>query len=237
MTTHFINQPLLKTGRACGFCMFPDNDIVSVDEQSSIYRSHAVMPDQTHSLNVAVATGPGELFPDTDALVTFVPGLAIGVKTADCVPILIYAPDIEGVAAVHAGWKGSLGGIVNNTLDLLKNYGADLSELIVAFGPSISMAKYEVGQDLADKFIEAGFGNCVFYPDGENGRPHIDLQGVNKERLLSRGVKLQNIHLHDGCTYGSVNPDGSYIYRSHRRSGGSPTRNLTAIYLLDNADE
>lgn len=233
MSAHFLNQPLLSSGRARGFCIFPDEDSISVEEQASIYRTYAVMPDQTHSLNVAVASGLCDRFPDTDALVTFVPGVPIGVKTADCVPILLYAPDVEGVAAIHAGWKGSLGGIVDNTLDLLESHGAVLSEMIVAFGPSISMARYEVGQELADKFVESGFDTYISYPDGVESKPHIDLQGVNMERLIRRGVTPQNIHLHKGCTYGSVNSDGNYIYMSHRRSGGAPGRNLTAIYLLD----
>lgn len=69
-----------------------------------------LMPRQTHTVNVAVAENPEEEFPDTDALVTFKRGLMIGVRTADCVPIVIWSPDAEGVAAVHAGWKGTLEG-------------------------------------------------------------------------------------------------------------------------------
>ncbi|MBD5356357.1 MAG: polyphenol oxidase family protein [Bacteroides sp.] len=219
---------LLGGEKIKGGCLYPDDDSVTMQD---IYRKYALMPVQTHSLNVGIAEHCYDRFPDTDALVTFKRNLPIGVVTADCVPILIYVPDVEGVAAIHAGWKGTLGGIVDKTLDIFEQHGASASEMIVAFGPSISMKMYEVDEALAEKFREAGFSDYVLYPNGIGAKPHIDLQGVNIERLLQRGVKRDNITPNMDCTYSTVDADGQPVYQSHRRSNGAPGRNLTMICI------
>lgn len=226
-------EKLLTEDHAIGACMYPKASVDSAEGLIDLYRSHALLPQQTHSMNVAVVEHPCEIFPETDALITFRPNLPIGVLTADCVPVLVYAPDVKAVAAIHAGWKGSLGGIVDNALDMLQSRGASPSEMKVAFGPSISMMNYEVNFDLAERFIAAGFVGNVFMPDSECGKPHIDLQGVNMQRLLNHGVRSENIIPHRGCTFGSERADGTPVYQSHRRSNGNPGRNLTYISLVD----
>lgn len=192
----------------------------------------AVTPCQTHSTNVGVVTPGNTCFPDTDALITFLPKCPIGVRTADCVPLTIYCPDVRGVGVIHAGWKGTLNGIVDITVKTLEQYGAKPERMIVTFGPSISAAQYEVGHDLAEHFINAGFGHNVSWPNGINGKPHIDLQGTNMTRMLRLGVKRENIKLNPHCTFASINPDGTPRYESHRRSKGAPGRNLTLITLI-----
>lgn len=153
-------------------------------------------PVQTHSCNVAVIPAVGEMpsVDGTDALISFRPGLRIGVRTADCVPILLYAPDLGAVAAVHAGWKGSLGGITERTIKRLKDSGADPAKMVAAFGPSICGDCYEVSEELAQQFTEAGFADCL--PRFR----HIDLQAVNRQRLISAGLSPENIFISDICT-------------------------------------
>lgn len=195
------------------------------------YDRMATTPFQTHSLNVRVVdTVRHNNYDDTDALVIFKPDVAIGVRTADCVPVLMYSEDANGVAAVHAGWKGTLGGIVDRTLDMLEAEGADLSKLKVAFGPSICQDCYEVGRDLADKFIDAGFDEFVSWPDGDVGKPHLDLQGINIERLRRRGVPIENIEPSEECTCHTKDAEGKYVYPSYRRDK-TTDRILTAIML------
>ena len=217
-----------------GLCLCPDmRDSENENKDLMwLYKMWTIIPDQTHSCNVAIADGYSRFYPDTDALITFERDVPIGVKTADCVPILVYAPDKQGIAAIHAGWKGTLGGIVDKVMDLLEENGVDSAQLKVAFGPSISKDVYEVSQELADSFKEAGFGAYVYSPKGSKEKPHIDLQGVNMERFLRRGVKPENIKLHSGCSFSSKMDDGSPLYASHRRSGGAPARMLTCIMLL-----
>lgn len=228
--TEFKYTPLLIGKGATGCCLFPAAG-GGAGDMRGLYKIYALMPEQTHSLNVGIAEHRYDYFPDTDALVTFKRDLPIGVVTADCVPILVYAPDVEGIAAIHAGWKGTLGGIVDNALDVLEAHCASPAEMTVAFGPSISREMYEVDETLADKFRESGFGAFVSYPNGEGEKPHIDLQGVNRERLLRHGVKDDNILPNLDCTYSAVNADGQPLYQSHRRSNGAPGRNLTLISL------
>lgn len=224
--------------RVSGLCMVPDlsNPDIENQDMMDLYRMWAIIPEQTHSCNVAVVDKYKRYFHDTDALITFEKNVPVGVKTADCVPILIYVPDKQGVGAIHAGWKGTLYGIVDNVMDTLEEKEVDPGKLKVAFGPSISKEAYEVDQELADRFCNAGFGEYISYPKGEGNKPHIDLQGINMERFLHRGVKIENISLHKGCTYGSKMDNGIPAYASHRRSGGAPARMLTCIMLLSESE-
>ncbi len=233
-STNLIQERLLMDDEVCGLCICPDlrDKDNENDDLMWLYKMWARIPDQTHSCNVAIASRSYRFYPDTDALITFERDVPIGVKTADCVPILVYAPDKQGVAAIHAGWKGTLGGIVDNVMDVLIDNGVDPAQLKIAFGPSISKDVYEVSSELAQSFVDAGFGDYVSLPNGDKEKPHIDLQGVNMERFIRRGVKPENIRLHSGCSYSSKMKDGTPMYASHRRSGGAPARMLTCIMLL-----
>lgn len=176
---------------------------------------NVVLPVQTHSCNVGVIpmvdnedisadytaerglaseVVAGNRFEDTDALICLRPGVVIGVRTADCVPLLLNAPDIRGVAAIHAGWKGSLHGIVTVTVERLKALGADPRLIHAAFGPSICGGCYQVSRALAEDFRRAGFGNAIIT------ERNVDLQEVNRLRLLEAGVESGNIRLSDYCT-------------------------------------
>ncbi len=235
-TEKFAEEILFCDKGITAMCVAPENneDSDKAGDLKPLYKHYALLPNQTHSLNVKIVEDRSENLDDTDAIITFEKDLPIGIITADCVPIVVYSPDIEGVGAIHAGWKGTLGGIVDNVLDALQERGADMSQLTVVFGPSISKKRYEVDTALAERFIEAGFKDCVAYPKDESGavsKPHIDLQGVNTERFLRRGVKYENIYLHPGCSYDSKRNDGRYAYPSHRRSHGAPGRMLTYIIL------
>lgn len=187
--------------------------------------AEVILPVQTHSSNVAIADGTTADFPDTDALICRRKGVSVGVRTADCVPVLLRADDIGAVAAVHAGWRGTLDGILTRTLERLRAMGADISRLHAAFGPSICQACYEVSPELAERFIDAGFGDCVSTPSG--GRPHIDLQGVNVRRLLDAGVPEGNIVVSPLCTAHTASP----LLPSWRRDNGTQLRLVSFITL------
>ena len=230
--TDFTVENLYSSESVSCLCVIPDKDCdIPAAEYKEKLKEIAIYPVQTHSLNVSVVTRHDDYHPDTDALVTFVPDLRIGVLTADCVPILLYAPDIRGIAAIHAGWKGTLGGIVDKTIDCLERYGADPSRTVAIFGPSISMKAYEVDEDLAVKFSDSGFGDCVYRPEGHLHKPHIDLQAVNMKRLIRRHLNPDNILSHPDCTLLTISPDTDVPkYPSHRRNG-TGLRILTTIVL------
>lgn len=229
---NFLTVPVLREKGVDGRLTIPARNEDNPKEFRNFLDMMAFFPQQVHSSKV-VEVGRKRIYPrpEADALVTFEPMLPIGVLTADCVPILVYAPDVKGVAAIHAGWRGTLGGIVDNTVDLLKSKGASCGNMEVVFGPSISALHYEVGEELANRFVEAGFADYVSYPGGEGSKPHLDLQGINIERLRRRGVPLSRIVLSEDSTFDARDEEGYYLYPSYRRDNATEMRFMTSIML------
>ncbi|EAU40704.1 hypothetical protein FP2506_03219 [Fulvimarina pelagi HTCC2506] len=159
-------------------------------------------PWQIHSATAVVVDAPfGAERPKADAVVTETPGLAVGVVTADCGPILFADLEAGVVAAAHAGWKGATGGIIEATLEAMIGLGAKLSCITAVLGPTISQANYEVGAERLDEAIEAaGPGARRFFKDGvAAGKYQFDLPGLIIERLRKAGVDGRSV---DICTYG-----------------------------------
>ncbi|MDE7466345.1 MAG: polyphenol oxidase family protein [Muribaculaceae bacterium] len=193
--------------------------------------SMALTPVQTHSVNVAVVDrATSSPVYDCDAYITFSTDVPIGIRTADCVPILIYSKDIKAIGAIHAGWKGTLGGILDNVVGILMEKGSKAENILLYFGPSISGKNYEVDSALAQQFIDAGFETNIIYCAGTS-RPHIDLEGVNHTRAKTLGIPAQNIHRSDFCTFDSKDEKGKYLFPSYRREKGTDRRLLTTIRL------
>jgi polyphenol oxidase len=148
---------------------------------------------QIHSPDAIVATGPweGPLRPKADAIVTRVDGLAIGVTTADCGPILFVDPNARVVGAAHAGWKGALTGIVESTIEAMEKLGAERGGIVAAIGPLIRQASYEVGGEFVERFIEADADNAVYFiPSTRDGHAMFDLAGFIRMRLENAGVLM-----------------------------------------------
>ncbi len=177
-----------------------------------------VTPYQTHSPDVAVATEPwtsGNV-PRADAVVSAQPGLAIGVSTADCVPVLFSDPEAGVAGAAHAGWRGALGGVLESTIEAMETLGAARAQIRAAIGPAISQPSYEVGEEFEATFLEANDKNARFFvrPDKES-RPHFDLTGYVEDRLQSAGTgAIENLQL---CTYRDADRFFSYRRSCHRQ--------------------
>lgn len=184
-----------------------------------------LMPTQTHTDNVALADGTVKEFPDTDGLVSMTPSIAVGVRTADCVPILFYASDIGAVAATHAGWKGTLAGIGQKTADLLLNGGASPGNIHVFISVAICGRCYEVSEDLEQTFRDKGHGAGV--------EPrHLDLKEINRHALMRRGIPDKNITVSEICTLHSLDENDRQLFPSWRRNPGVKDRLISAIRLL-----
>lgn len=212
--------------------------VISGTDDGEMLPVSVVTPVQTHSLNVAVVRAGDCRCADTDALITFERSLLVGVRTADCVPVLLYAPDIQAVAAVHAGWRGSLHGIVDRTVETLAVRGADTSLMTAVFGPSICCGCYEVSMELAAEFDRTGYAHCLHpaplsdpltrrVPDQR--RPHLDLEAVNRTRLIALGVQPGNIVASNLCTRHTLTLSGLQL-PSYRRDG-THDRLITCIAL------
>ncbi|MFV0390648.1 MAG: peptidoglycan editing factor PgeF [Paludibacteraceae bacterium] len=136
-----------------------------------------------------------------DALITNRPNQCICVTTADCVPILLCDPIKRVVATIHAGWRGTCSRIPFHVIQaVVSTYGSSVADIIAVMGPSISLAVYEVGDELIDAFEKEGFKTTQFFRF-KNGKPYLDLWEANKHTLLECGIPESNIHLSSFCTY------------------------------------
>lgn len=145
-----------------------------------------------------------------DALCTNIPGICIAVKTADCIPVLIYDEERCVVSAVHAGWKGTVQRIVEQNIDvLMQTYGCRAADLHAIVGPGISLQSFEVGDEVYERFGEAGFPMdkiarrfpARIQTDAVKDKWHIDLFECNRLQLMDKGVLSSNIHVADIDTF------------------------------------
>ncbi len=130
-----------------------------------------------------------------DGLTTTRPGCTVAVATADCVPILLVEPGHRWAAAVHAGWRGTIAAIALEAVRAASDAGCRIERLHAALGPSIGPCCYEVGEDVAGRFADAGFEVVDGY-----GKPHLDLRAVNRRLLIQAGVPSRAIVSCGPCT-------------------------------------
>lgn len=171
---------------------------------------------QVHSPDVARVEAPFPGTPPTaDAMVTATPGLALGILTADCQPVLFADADAKVIGAAHAGWKGTLAGVLEATIDGMIALGARRDRIAAVIGPSISQRNYEVGPDLFETFVAEDGDHARFFAQGKGDRLHLDLPGLGLFRLRRAGIAHAEWTRH--CTYGD--PDRFYSFRrsTHRR--------------------
>lgn len=127
--------------------------------------------------------------PKADGLVTRLPGVALGILTADCVPVLFTAPDTGVIGACHAGWRGALCGIIEATIAAMVELGAGRRQIYAVIGPAIRQQSYEVGPEFPAPFLAENPGNRRFFKENpESGRLHFDLPGYVSKRLEAAGL-------------------------------------------------
>jgi YfiH family protein len=161
-------------------------------EQMGVVPEHLLSVHQIHSPDAVVATGPwdGDK-PRADALVTRTEGIAIGVTTADCGPVLFADPAARVIGAAHAGWKGALTGVLESTIDAMEKLGAERSGIVAAIGPLIRQHSYEVSSEFVDRFMDSDAGNGVFFiPSVRPGHSMFDLPGFIRMRLENAGILM-----------------------------------------------
>jgi YfiH family protein len=144
---------------------------------------------QVHG-RVAIEAGdwPDSARPHADALVTDRPGLALGILTADCAPVLFHDPHAQVIGAAHAGWKGALVGILEATVEAMERLGARCERIAAAIGPTIGRRSYEVDDTFVARFSDADPGNARFFTAGRPGHAFFDLEGYCLHRLANAGL-------------------------------------------------
>jgi YfiH family protein len=188
---------------------------------------------QIHSPDVVVATEPWQasVRPKGDAMVTKVPGIALGVTAADCGPVLMVDPKARVIGAAHAGWKGALAGVLESTLDAMERQGASRGDVIVGLGPMLRQRNYEVGMEFVTRFEEADPDNARFFSSASrHGHAMFDLPGYIHGRLHAAGVLM--VDDIDLCTYADEDSFFSYRRSTHRKEADYG-RHIHAIVLED----
>lgn len=202
-----------------------------------IQRDMLYYPHQVHGKDILVVDEAFTALPHAeqlaaldgvDAIITHVPGIAIAVTTADCVPVVLYDAEHHAVAAIHAGWRGTVQEIVRHTIDRMKQlYGTDSAHLQAGIAPCIGVESYEVGNEVVDALRSAGFDiNSIAIRNHSTGKMHIDLAAANADLLLRCGVELDHIEVCGICTYRN-----SRDFYSVRALGSETGRFLTGVML------
>ncbi len=194
-------------------------------------REALLLVHQYHSADVMTVTTawrPGKQ-PKADAMVTDTPGLALGILTADCAPVLFMDEKAGVIGAAHAGWKGALGGVLEATVEAMIALGAERQRIHAGIGPCITQANYQVDTVYRDRFLAADSGNAAhFRPDTEDGKFRFDLPGYCQAALKAYGVRHSAFC--GECTYA----DEERFYSNRRalhKGEGDYGRGLSAIVL------
>ena len=167
-------------------------------------------------------------FEDADALMTNERNVPLVIFTSDCVPVFLYDSENKAIALVHAGWRGTVGGICRITVESMKReYGTDPGKVVAAIGPSICRKCFEIGPEVAEQFDVAFAGKTdEILSKGEGDRFYADLWRANEEMLLSAGVRRENITVSGLCTM--CRPD---LFFSHRATNGQRGSNAGFLML------
>lgn len=197
-------------------------DMLGLDSAESL-----ILPRQTHTANVAIVdrSDAGRPLTDIDAIVTADASVAIGVNTADCVPIVLSDKEAGVIAVVHSGWRGTVARIAANAVDRMTSLGAAPENIVAAMGPSICADCFEVGKEVAREFAQA-------FPDvdgvivGGYAKPHVNLGAAIKATLRECGVKGCNIYVPSRCSRCEC-----HRFFSARRLGVHSGRTLTVARL------
>lgn len=199
-----------------------------------IYVEHLIFPKQTHTGTVKVIgseffdldeSSKNQFLNVTDAVVTNLKNVCIAIKTADCVPILVYDPVKQVVAAIHAGWRGTVQNIVQNTINqMIAMFGSNPSDLWAGIGPSICPEIYEVGEEVWGQFAPDFYQSTNPF---KSEKRLLDLWKANYHQLTTLGIPENQIEVAQICTMS--NPE---LFFSARRDGAKTGRMATGIWLV-----
>jgi YfiH family protein len=171
---------------------------------------------QIHSADAVTVESPWQSErPRADAMATAIPGLALGITTADCGPVLFADPQARIIGAAHAGWRGAVNGILEATVEAMERLGADRGRIVAVLGPTISQTAYEVGPEFVTRFAEEAPGHQRFFrPSEKPGHAMFDLPGFIGARLETAGIgEFVDLGL---CTYSDEDRFFSYRRTTHR---------------------
>jgi len=230
------------------YCGDSDDDIRTNRESLcrllGIADDRLIMPHQVHLTKVVKideaflalhATQRQEALEGVDALMTNVPGVCIGVSTADCIPVLLYDSRHQAVCAIHAGWRGTVQRIVVKAVEAMTAaYGTQPQDLVAQIGPGIHLDSFEVGDEVYEVFAQAGFDMSAIskqFHSPHTSKWHIDLTECNRRQLTASGVAPQHISISSVCTFQQADD-----YFSARRLGINSGRIFTGAVIAPSSN-
>ena len=225
-------------GLNCGYGSGDDNANIDQNRAIAMAKLGITREDlntlyQIHSADVVVAKSAWSIDerPKADALVTDQPGLAIGVTTADCTPVLFADPKAGVIGAAHAGWKGAFSGVLSGTVDQMEHLGAKRAHIVAAVGPCIHQKSYEVGPEFIQSFLDREATNTRFFVPSAKADHHLfDLPGFVLDKLSDLELfAVQNV---SEDTYVADDKFFSYRRATHAKEADYG-RGLSAIVLTN----
>jgi polyphenol oxidase len=184
-----------------------------VADAMGVATDHLLSVHQVHSDRVMAVTTPLALRPQVDAMVTATPGLALGILTADCQPVLFHDARAGVIGAAHAGWRGSRDGVLQATLTAMEGLGARRADIHAVIGPCISQAAYEVGPEFLQQFLDDDRANARYFSAGKGDRVLFNLPAFGLAQLRAAGVGQADWTGH--CTYADAERFFSYRRTTH----------------------
>ena len=220
-------------GLNCGPGSTDQSDIVKINRSRvagavGLVADDLVSLSQVHSATVVTLTAPPMVRPVADAMVTNVPGIGLGILTADCQPVLFADARAGVIGAAHAGWRGARDGVLEATVEAMLALGATRAGIAAVIGPSISQAAYEVGPEFFEAFTADDPDNARFFATGTGDRMLFDLPGFGLHRLRQAGVGHAEWTGH--CTY--RDPDRFYSFRRTTHHGEADYGRLISVIRL-----
>ncbi|HLD44385.1 MAG TPA: peptidoglycan editing factor PgeF [bacterium] len=206
-----------------------NNDYDRIAQEFGILPSQIYALKQIHSNQIVVLERGMDLvdIPPGDAYVTSRKDVVIGIKTADCVPILVYEVKQDVVAAIHAGYKGMLAGVIEKAIHHMTDHlSCQVEDMRVAIGPCISVDHYEVSPEIFQDFINV-YANNVCCQTYATARPHLDLRSTAKNILEGLGIHPEHIDVSKRCTY-----EEQDLFFSHRREPENKGRQFNFIGMV-----
>ncbi len=208
----------------------PKSSVAELTKEAGFQLKNVLFPKQVHGNRIIVLeqhpADPEEIrHSEADAIITNVPGLLIGVMSADCLPILIHDPQRKVIAAIHAGWRGTLNQIARRTVEILiKDFRCEPGNLLVSLGPAISGQSFEVDEPLLNQFRQTFEYWSRYARPQRQAKWLIDFRMINAHMLALMGIEERNFWVSNHCTF--IEKD---MYWSYRRDGEQAGRMFNFI--------
>tara|TARA_B110000438_G_C15680068_1_gene591959 strand:+ start:223 stop:978 length:756 start_codon:yes stop_codon:yes gene_type:complete len=170
-------------------------NLTLVSKKIKVKKNKLLLMHQTHSNKVKIINNKSKNLKkiNSDSIVTNIKGIAVGVVTADCVPIILYDIRNEIIGCIHAGWKGSLNGIIENTINKFKKISPD-NNIYACVGPCIGKKSYEVSLDFSKNFIAKSKKNAIYFTKKNKKKRLFDLRKYVTDKLTKLNVKIDHIN-------------------------------------------